>query len=216
MDQETADYIRSYYSHLFTALERKALSHAIFSSKLEAYGREKWEQRYLERGLVSTDPAVLNLLSNGYPSFVLVAAERALATYGDRIYLNRCRKCDRLARTPRAKQCRHCGYDWHDLTAAKLEFMDVFNITGIGPVVVTKISGGESISAGQFADFTTLGINKHLRIGGVWITTRLRNDMAEGLLNLSMPGLNAEDVAWLKKSKPKGREFEVLKEGWLS
>ena len=24
-----------------------------------------------------------------------------------------CPQCGKLARTPQAKQCRHCGFDWH-------------------------------------------------------------------------------------------------------
>jgi len=31
----------------------------------------------------------------------------------DRIFWNRCPKCGKLARTPKAKQCRFCQHDWH-------------------------------------------------------------------------------------------------------
>jgi hypothetical protein len=33
--------------------------------------------------------------------------------YKDEIYLNKCPKCNKIARTPKAKQCRFCRYDWH-------------------------------------------------------------------------------------------------------
>ena len=33
--------------------------------------------------------------------------------YGDKIFWNLCPKCEKLARTPKAKQCRFCKYDWH-------------------------------------------------------------------------------------------------------
>ncbi len=32
----------------------------------------------------------------------------------DQVYWNTCSKCAKLARTPKAQQCRHCGYDWHE------------------------------------------------------------------------------------------------------
>lgn len=41
-----------------------------------------------------------------------VIAERLLKDLGDDI-LNLCPRCEKLARTPLAKQCRHCGFDWH-------------------------------------------------------------------------------------------------------
>ena len=28
--------------------------------------------------------------------------------------INNCSKCGKLARTPRARQCRHCGYKWFE------------------------------------------------------------------------------------------------------
>lgn len=33
--------------------------------------------------------------------------------YKDQVFFNNCPECGRLARTPTAKQCRHCGHDWH-------------------------------------------------------------------------------------------------------
>ncbi len=29
------------------------------------------------------------------------------------LFINRCPKCDRIVRTPLAKQCLWCGHDWH-------------------------------------------------------------------------------------------------------
>jgi hypothetical protein len=41
-------------------------------------------------------------------------AERLLKDNGNEI-INNCPKCGRLARTPKAKQCRYCGFDWHPI-----------------------------------------------------------------------------------------------------
>lgn len=40
-------------------------------------------------------------------------AELILKDYSNEVFLNNCRKCGKLARTPFAKQCRYCGHDWH-------------------------------------------------------------------------------------------------------
>ncbi len=40
-------------------------------------------------------------------------ARLLLEDYRDKIYMNNCPVCGKLARTPHARQCRHCGHDWH-------------------------------------------------------------------------------------------------------
>lgn len=35
-----------------------------------------------------------------------------LKNYSHNIFFNNCTNCGKLARTPNAKQCRFCGYDW--------------------------------------------------------------------------------------------------------
>lgn len=39
--------------------------------------------------------------------------KRLIAECHDQIDFNRCTECDRLPRSPLAKQCPWCGYDWH-------------------------------------------------------------------------------------------------------
>lgn len=215
MDQETARYLRIYYSNLFTPLEREALNHAIYSAKINAYGKDVWEKIYLEKGWISDNPKVLALLADGFEAFERNAAKRMLMDHGERIYLNRCRKCVGLARTPRAKQCRHCGHQWHGLTAATLMFKDVFIITGRGPVIVTDFVDDGIFQVGQFANLTPLGLNKHVQIKGVEFALIRSNGLAKDLPSLMLPDLREEDVAWLKEAKPEGKPFEVLREGWL-
>lgn len=40
-------------------------------------------------------------------------AQYLIDNYSDKILINNCPVCKKLARTPKAKQCRHCGYNWH-------------------------------------------------------------------------------------------------------
>lgn len=39
-------------------------------------------------------------------------AERILRNHRNEV-INNCPKCGKLARTPKAQQCRYCQYDWH-------------------------------------------------------------------------------------------------------
>jgi hypothetical protein len=58
--------------------------------------------------------AVDELTKDGFEAFVTCTADRILAAHRDDVIINRCPQCDELARTPRAKQCRFCGHDWHN------------------------------------------------------------------------------------------------------
>ena len=41
------------------------------------------------------------------------AARRLLADHREEIVVNRCPRCRRIVRTPKAKLCLWCGYSWH-------------------------------------------------------------------------------------------------------
>ncbi|MBJ6760071.1 hypothetical protein JGU66_04800 [Myxococcaceae bacterium JPH2] len=38
---------------------------------------------------------------------------RVLKDHAQDIHINRCGQCNRIVRTPKARQCFWCGYDWH-------------------------------------------------------------------------------------------------------
>jgi hypothetical protein len=63
--------------------------------------------------LFSEDPQVLELARHGFDAFVQATAERILAEHPDKLTFNYCCRCGRLARTPKARQCRFCHHDWH-------------------------------------------------------------------------------------------------------
>lgn len=71
-------------------------------------------QRMLRTKYVSNDPAVLRLLENGAEQFYHDVVQRILRERADEVFLNYCPRCRGLARTPWAKQCRHCFFSWHD------------------------------------------------------------------------------------------------------
>lgn len=119
MDKETAEYIILYFSDLLTNEERMAIKHTHSMFKIEhanydSAHNERVIQMYKKAGWLIEDESILNLLNDGYDSFEIKAAERILSEFSEEIFLNYCPNCGKLARTPYAKQCRHCSYDWHN------------------------------------------------------------------------------------------------------
>lgn len=66
----------------------------------------------MERMYGFTDDKTNALAALGKEQLNRIIAERLLKDHGSEI-LNTCPRCEKLARTPLAKQCRHCGFDWH-------------------------------------------------------------------------------------------------------
>lgn len=115
MDKETAGYIINYFSNLLTSAERMAITHTTSTYKLENSTSDNTNltRVYREKGWLTSDQSVLDLLKDGYDNFELNVATRIVNQNPDKVFFNNCPKCNKLARTPYAKQCRHCGYDWH-------------------------------------------------------------------------------------------------------
>jgi hypothetical protein len=129
-------YVIVYFSHLMTANEERARKHLLSThpfteSEQRLRDAVAWEEA---RGIVvdekiksfiaqhrsglSDDPEVLRLASGGLEAFFERTANRILAEDRDNIFLNNCPSCGALARTPKARQCRVCGHDWHGNPAA--------------------------------------------------------------------------------------------------
>jgi hypothetical protein len=119
MDQHLVHYVTRHYSNFMNDAERRAYSH--LGAALKAtHGRsdvpaqEVARQHKIFSRWVSDDPKVLELAKDGYHSFAERTAERILAEHEGAILLNLCPRCQTLARTPTARQCRFCGHDWHN------------------------------------------------------------------------------------------------------
>ena len=110
---EKANYIIAHYSNLLTLPEKLALKHHRSTIKLENANDDKLTGMYYRAGWLSDNPDVLNLLNNGYLEFIVNCSQRILKDNPNEVEFNLCPLCNKLARTPQAKQCRWCGYDWH-------------------------------------------------------------------------------------------------------
>lgn len=66
----------------------------------------------MEKMFGFNDSKTNELVNLGREKMESTIAQRLLDRNGNSI-VNNCPKCNKLTRTPRAKQCRHCGHDWH-------------------------------------------------------------------------------------------------------
>lgn len=116
MDNETARYIIKYFSNLLTGAEQMAIKHTTSTYKIQHSNSDSASltRIYREKGWLTSDQTVLDLLKEGYDNFELNVASRIVAQNPGKVFFNYCPKCNKLARTPYAMQCRHCGHDWHD------------------------------------------------------------------------------------------------------
>lgn len=132
MDKDTVQYIITYFSSLLTNEENMAIKHTHSLFKLGYRDanpslNDKIAQLYKKHGWLTEDQSVLDLLKDGYDSFELRTAKRILTQYPDQVFFNYCPDCNKLARTPDAKQCRYCGLDWH--TTSDILIQNLRNLT---------------------------------------------------------------------------------------
>lgn len=112
MQNELLHYIIGYGRQYMLPAESQALKQLSLTPEGKETYRKHASAVEIESLFGFNNPDALALVALGQ-----VEAEKAIAR---RIYnehqreiLNLCPKCRQLARTPSARQCRHCGHDWH-------------------------------------------------------------------------------------------------------
>jgi hypothetical protein len=124
MGADEARYAFHNYGHLMTPKEKLAFSHLGGTMKATLGRSDRAAQEEVKNGsthlrkFLSDDPEVLILTRDGYDAFVLQTGERILNDNQGEIVLNYCPRCKALTRTPKARQCRFCGNDWHTETGS--------------------------------------------------------------------------------------------------
>jgi hypothetical protein len=119
MNPNFAAYVVRYYGRFMSAQEHLALRHLMAAQKAtqgrsDKSAQEEARGRNSLSGLLSEDPAILELARDGIEAFEERTARRILAEHGDDIFLNYCPRCGALAKTPDARQCRFCRHHWHN------------------------------------------------------------------------------------------------------
>jgi len=114
VNEEHINYIFKYCSQFFTELEGKVLRNLQqgIQFKEDIDKSDPMTRARLKKGWISEDPNVFDLLKDGEHAFRKRTSKRILKEHKKEIKLNICPICNRLARTPKARQCRHCEYKW--------------------------------------------------------------------------------------------------------
>jgi len=121
LDPHLVSYVINYYSHFMTEQEKMASRH-FFGIMKATKGRsdaaaqaEAAASQHHLRELFSSDSEVLEMARDGYEAFAERTAKRILAEHANEIYLDPCPRCSAIAKPPKARQCRFCFHDWHEL-----------------------------------------------------------------------------------------------------
>jgi hypothetical protein len=105
------DYIWDHYIRFMSEAEWKANRAIQINFKTQG-ASEKYKQAMAAK--YPRDEATDKLLADGEDIFRQRAAHRVLDQHRSEIFINRCAKCDRIVKTPKARLCLWCGHSWFD------------------------------------------------------------------------------------------------------
>ena len=213
MNKETARYIIIIFPNLLTANEKIALRHARSLEKLGDADVENssYANFFRRNGSLTDDPAVLDLLKDGYDVFEQRVCDRIMAECPEKVFLNHCPRCQRLSRTPYARQCRHCGHDWHNIIAAKFILNSSVSITGRGFYILGLITEGE-VKNGQFLDLTMLGLATKPQINSIEYSITDVSRQPKSYTALGTDELSLEEMNYLRSHGSFGTAQDILNE----
>jgi hypothetical protein len=106
-------YVWEHYQHLMTDFERRVGAAIIARTKAAASSSEDVGRLLNKRWGAEGNPEIDAALSHGHEVFRRRVCERVLTDNGGEVFVNRCSRCARVVRTPKASQCFWCGHDWH-------------------------------------------------------------------------------------------------------
>jgi len=109
---ELTHYIFHNYWGLMTIAEKLAYK-TLMAERKAAHSSEDMKI-YLHRHFGSTEPEVVKLLDGGAREFLIATRDRILRDHAQDVFLNRCPKCNTLARTPEACLCPACNHTWYE------------------------------------------------------------------------------------------------------
>jgi hypothetical protein len=106
-------YLDRYWSWYMTEFEKKCRILGARREKSLLDPTSDWSQRVLAEW-EQADVEVRERLACGLGEFDRSIRERVLEAIRDgTVEVNRCPRCGRVVRTPLARQCLACGFDWH-------------------------------------------------------------------------------------------------------
>jgi hypothetical protein len=110
-ETETTRYVWDYCQSLMTDLERRVFKAIIARQKSDASSPEM-ARTLLQSWGGGNDAEIEAALADGAEAFRQRVCRRLLQAQVMKVH--RCPRCDRVLRTPTARQCFWCGHDWHE------------------------------------------------------------------------------------------------------
>ncbi len=111
---ELTNYVWDHYQRLMTEFQRRVGRAILGRAKATAAGSPEmaglFHRRWGEVGV----PEVETVLASGPEAFRHRVRDRLLSERRSEVFVNRCPCCARVVRTPHARQCFWCGFDWRD------------------------------------------------------------------------------------------------------
>ncbi|MET3036502.1 hypothetical protein ABXT08_10390 [Chryseobacterium sp. NRRL B-14859] len=190
MDREIVNYIIKYFHNLMTDDEKLALKYRMHTYKIS-------DNHPINSMMNSSGPKMSESLQDSYDKFELDIATRIMTEIPEKVFLNYCPKCNKLARTPFAQQCRYCRYSWHLLKVARFKINSSFQLTGRSFYLIGQLIEGE-INPGQFIDLRTLGIFKEVKIESIEFALKWQNEMRYEDIALGIDTLTEEEKQYFK------------------
>ena len=170
-----------------TEVEVDALRHSNSMFKLmtpEDYNSiESYKARvkmYKDRNLITDNPNTLSLLDEGREEFYIKTATRIFEQIPDKIFFNYCPNCNQLARTPYARQCKHCGHSWHGSIKANFKVNKVIELQSKPNSLffIGEIKSG-TIHIGNKIDLTFLGVANKPVVSSIDFVDHIAEQRAE-------------------------------------
>lgn len=108
-----AHTVLRYHPHLLSEFERKAIAAFDARWRIALADDPEMMLHQLKAAGVFDAPGLGAVMSRSYETFCRDIAARVLLEHATELILNRCPRCDRIVRTPKARQCLWCFHDWH-------------------------------------------------------------------------------------------------------
>jgi hypothetical protein len=179
--------------------------------KSKSRGNPKMEKLLKQKGDLSISETGLELIKNGSENFRLNVAKRILEERANDLFLNKCPKCEFLARTPQSRQCRNCGHNWHNIKVADFKLNSSFQLTGRQFYVLGEVKSG-NVEIGNFIDLTMLGMNCKPKIESIEFALKKVNGKTTEDIALGTNELTESQKERLKKIGAFGTPFDIIKE----
>lgn len=108
---ELKDYIYQYCGQFMTDDERMATKTVMYYNLNTV--SESMLSMMREKGWMSDDPKILLMIADGREALKDRIVKRIWEEHRHELPLNLCSVCNKITRTPEARQCRFCFHDWH-------------------------------------------------------------------------------------------------------